>query len=111
VHELDILLLLNDSGTECGTLVISRRLQIDRTMVEAIIKSLETRRLVIYRDVHGERLYRIDSSNPAMASTLNELGKWYSTHRVRILTMIYGKPLNNIQTFADAFRSRKDEGD
>jgi hypothetical protein len=109
VHELEILVLLNDASRERGSDAISKVLQIDRSVTESVIKSLESRRLVLSREASGERLYRVDSSNSAMVGTLKELSHWYSTHRVRILGMIYGKPLNNIQTFADAFRLREDE--
>jgi hypothetical protein len=110
VHELEILLLMNDgAGKEWVTHEISERLQIDHGVVEAVIKSLETNKLVVCRDMSGERLYRIDSGNTPTLATLEELSKWYATHRVRILTMIYGKPLNNIQTFADTFRFREND--
>jgi hypothetical protein len=110
VHELEILLLVNrDASREFGTSEISERLQIDQTAIDAVMKSFAARGLVLYREAYGERLYRIDSSNKAIVAPLKELSQWYSTHRVRILEMIYSKPLKNIQTFADAFRFRKDE--
>jgi hypothetical protein len=110
VHELEILLLLNDDARkEWGTAAIGTSLQIDPAVVEVVIESLESSRLVLYRDTSGERLYRTDPANTANVATLKELRKWYSSHRVRILTMIYAKPMNKIQTVADAFRFLKDE--
>jgi hypothetical protein len=76
VHELEILLLLNNvASRECGTSEISPSLQIDRAVVEAVIKSLESRRPVLCRDARGERLYRIDSSDKAIVATLKELSE------------------------------------
>jgi hypothetical protein len=40
---------------------------------------------------------------------IDELGEIYQERRVAVITQIYSKPLNKVQTFADAFRLRREE--
>jgi hypothetical protein len=39
---------------------------------------------------------------------IGELAQAYQDRRVAVITQIYSKPLNKVQTFADAFRLRKE---
>jgi hypothetical protein len=39
---------------------------------------------------------------------IDQLASVYQDRRVAVISMIYSKPLNKVQTFADAFRLRKE---
>jgi hypothetical protein len=43
------------------------------------------------------------------AQLVAQLAEVYQERRVAVITQIYSKPVNKVQTFADAFRLRKEE--
>lgn len=47
-------------------------------------------------------------TDPNVERLIDELARLYQERRVSIITLIYSKPVNNVQTFADAFRLRKE---
>lgn len=49
------------------------------------------------------------AGDAAARSAVSELGRLYSTHRVRVISRIFAKPPESIRDFADAFRLRKDD--
>ena len=52
--------------------------------------------------------YQYAPANAALSSGVALLAKWYATHRVAIISVIYSPPTDNLRTFADAFRFRKE---
>jgi hypothetical protein len=112
VDALEILLLLRDvPQKEWGSLAVSRALGFDPNAVATRLDKLKSAGLIRDRTVANERLYRYGPSTPEMALALNELAKLYPTYRVRIIGIIFSKPLNGIRTYADSFRSRHNEED
>jgi hypothetical protein len=112
LDELEILLLLRQNPQkEWGAPAIAGALQLDRAIVEARLEALEASGLVAGRQVAAERLYRYDLCSGEHVHALTELAKWYSTHRVKVIALIFAQPQDKIQTFADAFRFRKEEED
>jgi hypothetical protein len=110
LEELEILLLLLDNPRkEWGTLAICSALLMERPIAETALVNLENSALVFKRTVADEQLYRINSTKPDQVATLNEVAQWYATHRLKIITLICRQPLNRLQSFADAFRFRKED--
>jgi hypothetical protein len=58
--------------------------------------------------VEGDR-YRYSPAVPAVDAVVGGLAQVYATHRVSVISLIFSKPTDTIQTFADAFRIRRDE--
>lgn len=52
--------------------------------------------------------YVYDPRTPLLRGIAEELALAYDSRRVAIINLIYGKPLENIKSFSDAFRFRKD---
>jgi hypothetical protein len=52
--------------------------------------------------------FQYRSQGPATDSLVDELAAAYQERRVAVITQIYSKPINKVQTFADAFRFRKE---
>ena len=52
--------------------------------------------------------YRYGPADPANDVLIRELARLYQERRVSVISKIYSKPVNNVQTFADAFRLRKE---
>jgi hypothetical protein len=53
--------------------------------------------------------YRYRSQGPETDSMVDELAAIYAERRVAVISRIYSKPLNKVQTFADAFRLRRED--
>jgi hypothetical protein len=110
VDQLELLVLLRKNPQqEWRPIEISKALERDAGVIEALLKSLESTELITYRDVSGERRYSGSLKNPDLLLGLQELSRWYSTHRVSVVGIIFSKPNDKIQTFADAFRIRQEE--
>lgn len=46
---------------------------------------------------------------PGLAKQVDALASAYSGYRVTIINLIFSKPSEGVQSFADAFRLRRDE--
>jgi hypothetical protein len=55
-------------------------------------------------DVH----YSYNILDPKMDELIGRVAAEYQERRVGVISLIYSKPLNKVQTFADAFRLRKE---
>ena len=53
-------------------------------------------------------VYSYNVTDPAIDRLIAEVASAYSNRRVAVISLIYSKPLNKVQTFADAFRLRKE---
>jgi hypothetical protein len=73
---------------------------------------------LLLSDMARRGLARVESSTPARFAygphdsetdrLVGELASLYQERRVAVISLIYSKPLNKVQTFADAFRLRKE---
>ena len=52
--------------------------------------------------------FRFAPRNPATAALVQQLATDYADRRVSVIELIYAKPPDPIQSFADAFRLRKE---
>jgi hypothetical protein len=108
---LEVILFLRQSAPkEWEAAAIGSALNIELGVVLAKLEELETAGLVI-RNIKDPACYRLNSSDPDQVAILADLAKLYASHRVKIITLIFTQPLEKIQTFADAFRFRKEEDD
>jgi hypothetical protein len=53
-------------------------------------------------------LYQYQPGSEEADRLVGELIRLYQERRVAVITLIYSKPVNKVQTFADAFRLRKE---
>ena len=53
-------------------------------------------------------VFRYSPATLTLADTVRALSAAYKEKRVKIIETIYRKPLDDVQTFADAFKLRKD---
>ena len=58
-----------------------------------------------------QQKYRYAPNSEHLRETIDQLAKSYLSHRVRITALIFAKPSDALQSFADAFRIRKDRSD
>jgi hypothetical protein len=101
-----LLILRQDAPTPWKSADLCQRLYISPDMCEGILVDL-IRRGFAERTPEGAVQYRPPSSDADRL--LADLAAIYQERRVAVITEIYSKPVNKVQTFADAFRLRKEE--
>jgi hypothetical protein len=105
--QLEALLLMHrepQRDWDCAEL--ARALYISEDMCQGIAAGLEQRRFATRTDAGA---YRYAGNDPPIDALLVALAALYRDRRVAVITEIYSKPLTNVQTFADAFRLRRQE--
>jgi hypothetical protein len=108
VAQLETLLLLRrDSQRQWGTDELAQHLYISEKMCRVMLDDLEKRKYLVRNPLN--KFVRYECSDARADAILAALEGLYRERRVAIVSEIYSKPVSNVQTFADAFRLRKDE--
>jgi hypothetical protein len=108
VEQLEVLLLLRAhpdrdwSGEE-----VSRTLQSQPESAAARLADLAARGFCA-PSAESEARYRYAPATAALARAVDELADCYARRRHTVITLIFESPSDAIQSFADAFRLRKD---
>jgi hypothetical protein len=105
IHSVDVLeillLLRQESRKEWGVLAVSKALLLELASVEVRLDHLLSAGLLTVRNVGGERVYTYHPSTGDLASAVNELAKWYSSHRVALISLIFSNPAGEVRTYPD----------
>lgn len=108
VAQLEILLLLRrDPQRLWDADELARQLYISTQMCKVMLEDLVRRRYLV-RDAATKsiRFEPADIEADALLAVLDDL---YRERRVAIISEIHSNPISKVQTFADAFRLRKDD--
>ena len=109
VADLEAVLLLRKHRDRAWTAAeVSQTLATSQEMATAQLRGLHEREiLALIVDSTGESFqYRPAADLEAKAEALASL---YRERRVSVITAIYSEPVDNVRTFADSFRLRKDK--
>lgn len=106
VEHLEILLALYSSQEACSVDEVFRSIQSSRASVEQRLAKLQAAAL-ISRDPDGR--YRFNPADQRLRDIVAELEYSYRKMRVRIIEAIYVPKKDAVQTFADAFRLRREK--
>jgi hypothetical protein len=107
--QLELLLLLRqDSGRSWSCFDLARQMYITPDVCSGIIADLERRGFVL-RDAADSGLIRYRSGGAEVDALIDQLAALYHQRRVAVITLIYSKPMKKVQTFADAFRLRREQ--
>jgi hypothetical protein len=87
---------------------IAKSLYLTPEMAAALLAELQRRGWAQAAPASAVRFSFCSQGNETDA-LIDELGEIYQERRVAVITQIYSKPLNKVQTFADAFRLRREE--
>jgi predicted transcriptional regulator len=107
VEELEILLWLRRSGQEATLAELAEKLRSTNSSVATRLEHLAERGLVAPGAMAGSYRYVADSAS--LDETVAVLGDCYRDAPHKIMELVYSKPVDKIQTFADAFRLGKKE--
>jgi DNA-binding HxlR family transcriptional regulator len=102
-----LLLMRQDPQRHWDCAELSRLLYITPDMCGGLVKELEQRGIVV-RVTESAAHYRYQPANADFDRLLGELAAIYQDRRVAVITQIYSRPQKKIQTFADAFRLRRE---
>ena len=106
IVQLEALLLLRrDPSRGWNADQIAKSLYISAEMSRALIADLDRRGFI---KPQSEAMYSYQPTDPEADLLIGQLAKFYDERRVAVISLIYSKPVNKVQTFADAFRLRKE---
>jgi len=106
--QLESLLLMRAEPNRAWTCEdLTKRLYLHAEDCSAILLYLEVRGFVRRSGVDATR-FQYHAKDSATESLVDQLAAAYQERRVAVITQIYSKPNNKVQTFADAFRFRKE---
>lgn len=109
LEQLEILLLLHSHPErEWTAQEVSQELRLSQTSVVDRLADLQSRGLLTARE-DSALLYQYQPQKPELRATVDSLARLYPDYRVTVINLIFSKPLDKIQTFADAFKLRKDK--
>lgn len=108
IAELEMLLLLRSDPTKNWDVAeISKALYATPEMAAGQLASLQGRGLLIASE-EPEIRYQYQPGSPELEDMVNRLAELYRDRRVSVITVLYSEPVNKVQTFADAFKLRKE---
>jgi hypothetical protein len=107
--QLELLLLLRQgSARSWSSFDLARQLYVTPDVCTGIVADLERRGFVL-RDAADNSLIRYRSGGAEFDQLIDQLAVLYHQRRVAVITLIYSKPIKKVQTFADAFRIRREQ--
>lgn len=107
VEQLETLLLLwSNSAREWSADEVSQALYTPPAAAAMRLEDLRQRGFVTLTGTPGDR-YRYRSSSDEQMRLIARLADLYRERRVTIISLIYSKPHDQVQAFADAFKIRK----
>lgn len=108
---LEVLLLLFDQRDKEWTLAaVSKALALNEPAVESRLVDLKTAGTVQLRLVDGQKLYRFFPASADTARVVEDLARSYTTYPVRIVNLIFTRPISKVRTFPEALKKRQTSG-
>jgi hypothetical protein len=109
LEQLEILLLLHrHQEKEWTAQEVSQELRLSPASAAMRLADLQTRGLLVVRE-SPDLFYQYQPQKSDFAPTVDSLAELYPDYRFTVINLIFSKPLDKIQTFADAFKFREDK--
>lgn len=112
VEHVEILLLLRanaDRGWSAKD--VTQKLRNSEESAQRRLADLASKGALVQVPGTDPTAYQYSPANEAQGRILDKLAKTYAERRVSVIELIFSKPRERIQVFADAFRLRKDKDD
>jgi hypothetical protein len=111
VVQVEILLLLHADPTRALTPQdVARELRIDAAYAQSELARFTIRGLFRTAD-KAASTYQYAPASPQIDAAVRGLASAYADRRVTVIGLVYSRPPDQIRSFADAFRLRKEKGD
>lgn len=109
VAQLEVLLLVRATAAIAHTAeTVAQSLRIDPVWVGAELERLRADGFLTHADDAPEA-YCYGPASAGLRSGVDGLAEAFATHRVSVITLIFSPPSDAIDSFADAFRFRRDD--
>lgn len=109
VEQLEILRVLHGTpDKEWSALALVREIQASPQAIVAHLNALHGRGLLTLVSRGSDLLYRKGARSPELGQSLDRLLELYGQRPVTMINMVYARSREMLQTFANAFRIRKD---
>jgi hypothetical protein len=106
IEQLEVLLLLRAQPGRAFTAVeVSRDLRTAPASADRRMASLAESGLLA---AEGSGAYRYAPRTGELDAAAGELAEAYSVRRIAVTTLVYSRPLDQVRTFADAFKIREE---
>lgn len=110
VMQLEVLLRLRDRPSDAvDPTQLSRDLGGSVDAAIACLLDLEKSGLVERSDDPGELCFRYAPREPSLDRAADAVAEAYSRRKVAVVTAIFTEPADDLRSFSDAFRIRKDK--
>jgi hypothetical protein len=107
VEQLEVLAMLHDQPDKDWTyLALSQELRSTESSVEKRVRDLVDRR-VIHPIASGS--FRFNPRSEEVRQVVHDLVGVYRLRPYRVMELIFSKPVNAMQSFADAFKFKKED--
>jgi hypothetical protein len=107
LEQLEVLLLLRNQPDKQWTPVeVSRTLSSNPASVVERLAQFAAKGFLATSEVKGTYQYCVQ---PELDQVIGEVADAYALYPVRIIGLIFSKPIDKIRTFADAFKLRKED--
>lgn len=103
VEHLEILLLLSEQNQDWKVSEIFQKIQSSEASVLQRLQQLTAAGLL----VNSGPAYRFEPREESLREVVKELAELYHERRVRVIEAIYARKSDAVQTFAEAFKFRK----
>jgi hypothetical protein len=111
VMELESLLLFHANPRQDWSVAdVAREMRVDPAWVAPKLGDMARRGLLAESGPNAPR-YRYAPRTAALDETVAMLARIYADRRVSVIEFIFSKPSGSIQSFADAFRLRRERQD
>jgi hypothetical protein len=105
IHSMDVLEILlflrKESRKGWTAIAVSKELMLERSSVQARLEYLLSEGLLNVEALDGERLYRFRTANKELNEAADELARWYRSHRVSIISLVFSHPSEQVWTYLD----------
>jgi hypothetical protein len=111
IELLEVLLLLRRTGErEWTAAAVAREIGSSMMSIRDRLANLAAMRFLSAREEDDELLYRYAPAEDDRP-IIDDLAAVYKERRLTMINLIYARPQSDIETFSDAFRLRKKEGE
>jgi DNA-binding MarR family transcriptional regulator len=112
VEQLEVLLFLRArADREFDAKGVHDELRTSESSASSRLADLAQRGFLTSRPDGSRTMYRYEPRTEWIKDAVAQLDKAYAERRYTVIERIFSKPIDNLRTFAGAFRFRKDDSD
>jgi predicted ArsR family transcriptional regulator len=100
-----VMLLYREQAREWTPDQVASRLRISTRVARRELERMGARGIAVLADA-----FRFDGSDPDRAAAVARVAAIYGTRRIELINYVASQTLKRIQSIADAFRIKKDDG-